>query len=379
MPELPLQVGGAVREGSMEIPQYGPYSPYGEKQPSESRWAPKALAAAALLLTASAISAVLFLPAGEHGGEAEETHMPLLGVSHQVYPATLTAEMPQPGGDTWLFPGGVLEAGGATFVLDTGHNRILRLEGGSVTAKIGGEFGGPVLVDPMAMATDGQHIYVANSTAGQVLMLGLDGQIAKTLDLAKGPGDSATPRPIGVAVLPGGGIAVSDAGNHRVLFLDSEGVLVNAMGTGTRSSGQDGFNVPGALTTDIAGNVYVVDTLNGRVVKLSPDGAYVSEYGKLGDTAGTLSRPKGAAVDAAGNVFVSDGLTAAISVFGPDGTYLGMIGRREATDAASGSIFQAPAGLWLTGDTLRVMDRMAGLITLQLSEPPEQPIAAAAE
>jgi hypothetical protein len=104
----------------MDIPQYGPYSPYGQKQPSESRWAVKALAGAALILTASAVWAVLFLPAGEHGSEAEETHMPFLGVSHQVYPATLTAEMPQPGGDTWLFPGGVLEAAGATFVLDTG-------------------------------------------------------------------------------------------------------------------------------------------------------------------------------------------------------------------------------------------------------------------
>ncbi len=361
----------------MDIPQYGPYGPYGEKQPSESRWALKALAAAALLLTAAAIAAVLFLPAGEHGGEAEGTHVAILGVSHQVYPATLTAEMPQPGGDTWLFPGGVLEAGGVTFVLDTGHNRILKLEGGSVTATIGSEPGGPVLVDPMAMATDGERIYVANSTAAQVLVLGLDGQVSKTMDLAKGSGDAATPRPIGVAVLPDGGIAVSDAGNHRVLFLDSEGVLVTATGTGTRSSGQDGFNVPGAMTTDSAGNVYVVDTLNGRVVKLSPDGGYVSEFGKLGDTAGTLSRPKGVAVDAAGNVLVSDGLMAAISVFGPDGTYLGMIGRREATDSASGSIFQAPAGLWLTGDTLLVMDRLAGLITLQLSEAEAQPIAAA--
>jgi len=363
----------------MDIPRYGPYSPYGEKQPSESRWALKALAAAALLLTASAIAAVLFLPAGEQGGEAEETHIPFLGVSHQIFPATLIAEMPQPGGDTWLFPGGALEAGGMTFVLDTGHNRILKLEGGSVAAAIGGEPGGPVLVDPMALATDGQSIYVANSTAGQVLVLGLDGQVAKTLDLAKGPGDAATPRPIGVAVLPGGGIAVSDADNHRVLLLDSEGVLVTAVGTGVRSSGRDGFNVPGAMTTDSAGNVYVVDTLNGRVVKLSPDGAYVSEFGKLGDTAGTLSRPKGVAVDASGNVFVSDGLMAAISVFGPDGTYLGMIGRREATDAASGSIFQAPAGLWLMGDTLQVMDRIAGLITVRLSERPAQAIAAAAE
>ena len=363
----------------MDIPQYGPYNPYGEKQPSKSRWALKALGAAALLVTACAIAAVLFLPAGENGGEGEVAHIPVLGVSHMVYPATLAAETAQPGGDTWLFPGAVLEAGGATFALDAGHNRILKLEGGSVTAAIGGEPGGPVFMEPMAMATDGQSIYVANSMTAQVVVLGLDGQVKKTLDLAKGIGDAATPRPIGVAVLPGGVMAVSDAGNHRVLFLDGEGVVIRSAGTGARSGGQGGFNVPGAMTTDAAGNLYVVDTLNGRVVKLSPDGAYVSEFGKLGDTAGTLSRPKGVAVDAIGNVFVSDGLMAAVSVFGPDGTYLGMIGRREATDAASGSIFQAPAGLWLSGGKLLVMDRMAGLITLQLGEPPVQPIAAAAQ
>jgi hypothetical protein len=232
----------------------------------------------------------------------------------------------------------------------------------------------------MAMATDGERLYVANSMAAQVIVVGLAGQVEKTLNLAKGPGDAETPRPIGVAVLEGGGIAVSDAANHRVLFLDGTGVVVNAIGTGARSSGQDGFNVPGAMTTDNGGNVYVVDTLNGRVVKLSPDGAYVSEFGKLGDTAGALARPKGVAVDSSGNVFVSDGLMASISVFGPDGTYLGMIGRREAEDAASGSIFQAPGGLWLTGETLQVMDRMAGLVTVGwrdgATEPP-RPIAPA--
>jgi hypothetical protein len=121
----------------MEIPQYGPYGPYGQKQPSEGRWALKALAAAAFLVTASAIAAVLFLPAGEQGGEAEEAHVPISGLSHLVYPATLAAELSQPGGDTWLFPGGLAEVGGATYVLDTGHNRILKLEAGPLRRRSG--------------------------------------------------------------------------------------------------------------------------------------------------------------------------------------------------------------------------------------------------
>ena len=98
----------------------------------------------------------------------------------------------------------------------------------------------------------------------------------------------------------------------------------------------------------------------------SPSGAFVAQFGELGDTAGALARPKGVVVDSEGNVFVSDGLLAAVQVFSPRGEYLGVIGRKDPTDPASGSLFQAPAGLWLEDERLYVMDRLAGLITLDL-------------
>ncbi len=347
---------------------YDQYGPYG-RRPSESRPALRLLLVAALLITAGAMAGVVLLPAGEHGGEAEEgSSLPVLGVSHLAYPATVLSELRQPDGGEWLFPATAVETGGATFVLDTGNDRILKLDtAGHVVATVGGGSGAPTLRKPMAMATDGQRIYVANSLASQIIVLDLDGQAERALTLEQGPEDRMAPRPIGVAVMPGGGLAVSDADNHRVLFLDGDGRVIKAVGTGTRSGGENGFNVPGALTVDSAGNLYVVDTLNGRVVKLSPDGAFAGEFGELGDTAGTLSRPKGVAVDSSGRVMVSDGLMAAIAVFDPDGTYLGMIGRRHAEDAASGSLFQAPAGLSLAGNTLCVTDRMAGLVKLDLS------------
>lgn len=359
----------------MDAYQSSPYGPYA--RPSEGRLGLRLLAALALLITGAALGAVVLMPAGEHGGGAEHEGLPVLGVSHLVYPAELSAELSQPGGGQWLFPAASLEVGGATFVLDSGNNRVLRLDAsGAVTGTLGEGAG---LVSPMAMATDGQRLYVANSMASQVVVMGLDGSVEKTLTLVQGPGDVAAPRPIGIAMLQGGGIAVADADNHRVLFLDDAGNVTRTVGTGARAGGQDGFNVPSALTTDAAGNLYVVDTLNGRIVKLSPEGTYLAEFGKLGDTAGTLARPKGVAVDEAGRVFVSDGLRAALEVFAADGTYLGMIGRRTADDAASGSIFQAPAGLRLAGNTLFVTDRMAGLITLQMSAPEAMPVAAAGE
>lgn len=165
-------------------------------------------------------------------------------------------------------------------------------------------------------------------------------------------------------------MVVSDAENHRVLFLDIDGNLVKSVGTGMRSGGRDGFNVPAGITLDETGNVYVVDTLNGRVVKLSPDGEFLREFGRLADTAGSLARPKGVAVDVAGRVFVSDGLQAAIEVFDRDGAYLGVIGRRDPEDAGAGSVFEAPGAMWLSGDRLSVIDGIAGLITLELPGTP---------
>ncbi len=351
------------------------YRPYGGPypKPSENRLGFRVLAALAALLTIAAMGAVAFMPPEKEGGAEEVEGVHPLGVSHLVYPAGVQAELPQPGGGqwSWQFPAATVEAGGALFVLDTGNNQVLKLDtSGTAIAAMGT---GAALDGPMAMATDGDRLYVANSLASQIVVMNLDGAVEKTIALAQGPGDTVAPRPIGIAVLQSGGLAVSDADNHRVLFLDASGNVVRAVGTGARAGGTDGFNVPSALATDSSGNVYVVDTLNGRVVKLSPQGDYLAEFGELGDTAGALARPKGVAVDGAGRVFVSDGLRAAIEVFGADGEYLGMIGRKTPDDAASGSMFQAPAGLTLAGDTLYVTDRMGGLITLTLSEPAAAP------
>ena len=144
---------------------------------------------------------------------------------------------------------------------------------------------------------------------------------------------------------------------------------MSSFGTGTRAGGSQGLNVPGGLALDAAGNIYVVDTLNGRIVKLSPEGEFIRDFASLADTAGSLARPKGVAVDGKGRIFVSDGLQAAIEVFGPNGDYLGVIGRRDTDDPAAGSIFETPSGLSLSGDTMIVVDGVLGLIVLQLSEP----------
>ena len=354
-----------------------PYDPYG----TAGRRLPGVLLALALLLVAGVLVAgVVSLSAGapliwqggltgERRGETQQAE----GVSELNYPAEVLQTIQQPSGDTWLLPASAVPVEGAIFVLDTGNDRLLELgPDGRVAAAIGGaSTKGLELQQPMALSSDGRRLFIANSAASEVVVLDLSGAVEKVIRLEPLAAGEEAPRPIGVAVTPEGGIVVSDAANHRVLILDGEGQLVRAVGTGRRASGSDGFNVPGALAVDGAGNIYVVDTLNGRVVKMAADGRFLAQFGERGKTAGTLSRPKGVAVDDGGRVFVSDGLLAAVEVFAPDGKYLGVIGRKTPENPALGSMFEAPAGLWLTGDTLYVADRFAGLIVLKLPGTPQ--------
>ena len=301
--------------------------------------------------------------------EIEEETVPPEGISQQVFPASLSLEISRPVAGGWLLPVAALPADEAIFVLDTGNDRVLKLDQDGAILGVFDKSSDERLdlLQAMAMATDGERLYIANSLAPSIVVVNFSGRVEAVLPLQAALPGETTPRPIGIAVTPGGEIVVSDANNHRVLFLDAGGRVVRAAGTGTRSAGEQGFNVPGGLAVDSASNVYVVDTLNGRVVELSPDGAFVRQFGELGSTTGTLSRPKGVAVDGEGRVFVSDGLLAAVQVFGPDGTFLGIIGRRDPADAAGGSLFQAPAGLWLDGGRLYVTDRFAGVMALRLS------------
>ncbi|HMG86783.1 MAG TPA: choice-of-anchor D domain-containing protein [Terracidiphilus sp.] len=55
---------------------------------------------------------------------------------------------------------------------------------------------------------------------------------------------------------------------------------------------------PRGMTTDVAGNVYIADPSNGRLLMRAPNGTTT--------TVGTLSSPQGAAIDGAGNLFVAD-------------------------------------------------------------------------
>ena len=74
-------------------------------------------------------------------------------------------------------------AGGRWFVLDTGNNRILEVDEEGATLRILDKQRDArvELRGPMAIDSDGQYLYLANSGAGEILVLAPDGELVRTV------------------------------------------------------------------------------------------------------------------------------------------------------------------------------------------------------
>src|SRR5205807_9241842 len=88
---------------------------------------------------------------------------------------------------------------------------------------------------------------------------------------------------------------------------------------GSEGSGPGQFGFPYGIALDAAGNSYVADDINHRVVKLDPNLAFVQAWGGFGTSPGRLAYPRALAADPAGNTYVADTANGRIQVFAPEG------------------------------------------------------------
>jgi hypothetical protein len=287
---------------------------------------------------------------------------PLAATLVRSIPATVTDAAGQLTPGSADLPADVAKIMDRLYVLDTNRGRILVVGSDGKLAPIFESTGtGDVsLHGATAMTVHSGQLYVANSLAGDVVVIDPSGHLEGVIKPQVPAGQNPL-RPSGIAVTSRGEIWLSDADNHRVLFVNGQGEFLGVIGEGSQSSGEHGFNTPGGLALEQEGNLYVADTLNHQVKKYSPMGVFLTAFG-----ADRLAEPKAVAVDNTGNVFVSDDKLMAVLAFGPDGSYLGSIGREGAANAGSPSLFQAPDGLKVEGGMLYVMDRLAGLFVFRL-------------
>jgi len=137
--------------------------------------------------------------------------------------------------------------------------------------------------------------------------------------------------PNGVAVDSTGNVYVADTSNDTIRKITASGVVTTLAGTAGVHGMTDGtgaaasFNTPQGIAVDTVGNVYVADTFNDAIRKITPAGEVTTlEGGSFGSADGTgtaakFNNPVGVAVDGAGNVFIADASNFAIRKITPAG------------------------------------------------------------
>ncbi|MBI2761805.1 MAG: SMP-30/gluconolactonase/LRE family protein [Chloroflexi bacterium] len=147
-----------------------------------------------------------------------------------------------------------------------------------------------------------------------------------------GPATSAKfNSPAGITMDIFGALFVADQGNDKIRMIQKDGTVTFVAGSGVRGY-QDGpattarFNNPAAVAVDFDGNVYVADQGNDVIRKITPDGqvSTLAGTGERGHADGKaqsarFNAPAGIAVDGAGNIFVADTGNDQIRRITPDG------------------------------------------------------------
>ena len=254
--------------------------------------------------------------------------------------------------------GVALDGSGRVFVADTANSTIRRIStaadvitlagsaspGSSDGNGIGARFSHPAGIattnaGDVIVADRRNHTIRKVTPAGDVTTIaGVPGSIGS----ANGTGSEARfHAPGDVAVDGAGTIYVADTGNHTIRKITAAGVVSTLAGSpgvagfANATGSQARFNTPSGLAVAGDGSVYVADTANNTIRRIAPD-AVVSSYGTV-STSEPFIAPEGIAVAGDGSVYVANTGSHTIRRIAPNQTVTTLAGSAGVTGFADGT------------------------------------------
>eukprot|EP00731_Ephydatia_muelleri_P007889 Em0004g227a len=167
------------------------------------------------------------------------------------------------------------------------------------------------------------HVKIQSKTSkGEECPHGGRGQLKNTIG-RRGSGDGQFSHPSGIAI-KGDVLYVADSGNHRVQKLTSSGKFLHKFGQ--QGSGQGQFNWPESVIIDSNNKLIVSDNYNHRIQIFSENGGWLLTIDGKGSRNHSFRSPEGLALDPQGNIHVASWAPNTIKVFTIEGVYVRMYG-----------------------------------------------------
>ncbi len=118
-----------------------------------------------------------------------------------------------------------------------------------------------------------------------------------------------------------GNVYIADSSNFRIVKLTQDGQLITRWGN--HEGNADGqFSFLYGIAVDDSGCVYAVDMGNQRIQKFDGNGKFITKWGGYGQGNGQFDRPMGVAVGPGGDVYVTDTYNGRIQRFTSDGRFI---------------------------------------------------------
>lgn len=299
---------------------------------------------------------------------------------------------------TFNAPYGIaIDAAKNLYVADTVNNTLRKVAPDGVVSTLAGLAGQPGSTNgtgsaarfnfPVGIGVDSAgNVYVADAKNFVIRKITPAGEASvfagAPFQVGSADGAAGTARfflPYGLAVDNAGNVYVSEQGNHLIRKITPAGVVSTLAGGAMQPGYADGtgaaarFNAPFGLAVDGAGNVFVADSGNNVIRRVTPAGVVTTVAGSVTPGmidavagAARFKEPRGVAVDAGGNLYIADygnQLVRHITAGGSVTTLAGAANIAGSVDSVGASArFYDPTGVVADGTTIFVVDSSNNLV-----------------